>query len=52
MLQRSPIALAQVKAGNASENLLNEMCQIIYSLHWAKEINKKVYNNVKNPIKL
>ena len=36
MLQRLPIALAQVKA----ENLLNEMTQIIYPLHWSKEITK------------
>ena len=33
MLQRLPIALAQVKAGNNSENLLNEIRQIIYSLY-------------------
>ena len=33
MLQRLPIALAQVKAGNTSENLLNEIRQIIYSLY-------------------
>ena len=32
MLQRLPIALRQVKAGNISENLLNEIRQIIYSL--------------------
>ena len=32
MFQRLPIALAQVKAGTTSENLLNEICQIIYSL--------------------
>ena len=32
MFQRLPIALAQVKAGNISENLLNEIRQIIYSL--------------------
>ena len=38
MLQRLPIALAQVKPGNTSENLLNEIRQIIYSLYWAKEI--------------
>ena len=43
-----PIALAQVKAGNISENLLNEICQIIYPFYWAKEITKKVYNNVMN----
>ena len=36
MLQRLPIALAQVKAGNTYENLLNEICQIMYSLYQAK----------------
>ena len=41
MLQRLPIALAQVKAGNTSENLLNEIRQIIYSLYRTKEITKK-----------
>ena len=41
MLQRLPIALAQKKDGNISENLLNEMRQIIYSLYRAKEITKK-----------
>ena len=48
MLQRLPIAFAQIKAGNTSENLLNEIKQIIYSLYWAKEITKKVYNNIVN----
>ena len=52
MLQRLPIAFAQIKAGNTSENLLNEIRQIIYSLYQAKEITKKVYNNVINSIKL
>ena len=52
MLQRLPIALAQVKAGNTSENLLNEIRQVIYSLYQAKEITKKVYNNIMNSIKL
>ena len=46
MLQRLPIALAQVKAVNNSENLLNEIQQIIYSLYQAKEITKNVYNNL------
>ena len=46
MIQRLPIALAQVKAGNNSENLLNEIRQIIYSLYQSKEITKKVYNNL------
>ena len=46
MLQRLPIALAQVKAGNNSENLLNEIRQIAYSLYQSKEITKKVHNNI------
>ena len=37
MLQRLPIALMQVKAGNTSEKLLNEIRQIIYSLHQEKK---------------
>ena len=46
MLQRLPIALAQVKTGNNSEKLLNEIKQIVYSLYQSKEITKKVYNNI------
>ena len=46
MLQRLPIALGQVKAGNNSENLLNEIRQIIYLLYQPKEIAKKVRNNL------
>ena len=45
-LQRLPIALAQLKAGNNSEILLNEIRQIVYSLYQSKQINKTVYNNV------
>ena len=41
MLQRLPIALAQVKAVNNSESLLNEIRAIIYSLYQSKEITKK-----------
>ena len=48
IIQRLPIALAQVKQGNTSENLLNETRQIIYSLYRAKEITKKVYSNKMN----
>ena len=51
MFQRLPIALAKLKAGNTSENLLNEIREIIYSLYRAKEITKKVYNNMMNSIK-
>ena len=46
MLERLPIALAQVKAGNNSESLLNEIRQIVYSLYQSKQITKKVYNNI------
>ena len=46
MLQRLSIALAQVKAGNNSENLINEIRQFFYSLYQAKEITIKVYNNL------
>ena len=46
MLQRLLIALAQVKAGNNSEGLLNKIRQIIYSLYQSKEITKKVCNNI------
>ena len=35
------MALAQVKAGNTTESLLNEICQIIYFLYRAKEITKR-----------
>ena len=42
MLQRLPIALAQVKAGSNSENLLNENRQTVYSLYQSKETIKKV----------
>ena len=52
MLKRLPIALAQVKAGNNSEILLNEIRQIVYSLYRSKEITKKVYNNIINSIKV
>ena len=50
MLKRLPIALAQIKAGNNSESLLNEIRQIVYSLYRSKEITKKVYNNIINSI--
>ena len=46
MLQRLPIALAQVKTGNNSESLLNEIRQIVYSLYQSKQITKKVYNHI------
>ena len=52
MPQRLQIALAQVKAVNTSEKLLNEIRQNVYSLYAAKEITKKVYNKIMSSIKL
>ena len=46
MLQRLPIALAQVKASNNSEHLLNEIKQIVYSLYQLKQITKEVHNHI------
>ena len=50
MLQRLSIILAEVKSGNNSESLLNEIKQIVYSLYQSKETTKKVYNNMIKPI--
>ena len=48
MIQTLPITLAQVKAGNTSQNLLNQIRQIIYFLYWAKELLKKyIMNSIK-----
>ena len=53
MLQRLPIAFAQVKAGNTSENLLIEIRQIMYFLYREKEITKSIqrYNELNKVIK-
>ena len=52
ILKRLPIALAQIKAGNNSESLLNEIRKIVYSLYRSKKITKKVYNNIIKSIKV
>ena len=52
MLQRLPIALAQVIGGNNSENLLNKIRQIVYSLYQSKKITKKVSNNIIKSIEI
>ena len=49
--KRLPIALAQIKAGNNSESLLNEIRQIVYYLYRSKKITKMLYNNIINSIK-
>ena len=50
MLSRLPISLAQLKAGNNSEKLKNEIKQILYSLYRSKKLTKNVYNNLINAI--
>ena len=52
MLQRLPIALAQVKGGNNSKNILNEIIQTVYSLYQSMKITKNVYNNITKSIQL
>ena len=46
MLSRLPITLAQLKAGNNSEKLKNEIRQLLYSLYRSKHMIKQVYNNL------
>ena len=50
MLSRLPITLAQLKAGNNSEKLKNEIRQLLYSLYCSKNMTKQVYNNLINYI--
>ena len=52
MLQRLPIALAQVKASDAFESISNEIHKTICCLQREKQITEKVYNNIMNSIKL
>ena len=53
MVQRLPIALAQVKAGNTSKSLLNKIHNK-FTIHIFfvsnKKITKKVYNNIVNSV--
>ena len=46
------LTFAQVKAGNNSENLSNEIRQIVYFLYQSNELTKKVYNNIIKSIKI
>ena len=50
MLSRIPITLAQLKEGNNSEKLKNEIRQILYSLYRSKNMTEQVYNNLINYI--
>ena len=47
-----PTALVQLRTGNTSKNLLNKIRKIIYSLYQAKEITRKVHNNIMNSTKV
>ena len=46
MLSRLPISLAQLKAGNNSENLENEIRQLLYSLYRPKKLIKNIYKSL------
>ena len=46
MLSRLSISLAQLKAGNNSEKLKNEIRQILYSLHRSKKLTTKIYKSL------
>ena len=52
MLQRLLIVFVQVKSRNTSENLLNDIWQIVYSLYRLKEVTQKLYNNIMNSIRV
>ena len=46
MLSRLPITLAQLKAGNNSQKLKNEIRQLLYSLYRSKKLTKTIYNHL------
>ena len=50
MIIRLPILLPQLKAGNNSEKLKNEIRQIVYSLYRSKNLSKTICNNLINTI--
>ena len=50
MLSRLPISLAQLKAGNNSEKLKNEIRQLLYSLYRSKKQSKTIYKHLMNAI--
>ena len=46
ILRRLPISLAQLKAGNNSEKLKNEIRQLLYSLYRSKKLTKQLYKSL------
>ena len=51
MLNRLPILLAQIQAGNNSKKIKIELRQILYSLYRSKALTKTVYNNLTKVIR-
>ena len=51
MLNHLPIVLAQIKAGNNSKKIKNEIRQILYSLYGSKVLTKTAYNNLIKSIR-
>ena len=50
MLSRLTNTLAQLKAGNNSGKLKNEIKQLLYSLFRSKNLTNTIYNNLINTI--
>ena len=50
ILSRLPISLAQLKVGNNSQNLKNEIRQLLYSLYRSKTLSKTIYKHLMNTI--
>ena len=50
MLSRLPITLVQLKAGNNSQKLINEIKLLLYSLYASKKLTKTIYNHLINSI--
>ena len=50
MLHRIPVTLAQLKAGNNSQKLINEVRQLLCSLYRSKKLTKTIYNHLINAI--
>ena len=50
MLSRLPISLAQLKAGNNSEKLKNEIRQLLYLLYRSKKLSKTIYKHLIDTI--
>ena len=48
MVSKLPISLAQLKAGNNSENLKIEIRQLLYSLYRSKKLTKENYKSLIN----